>query len=90
MGIVSVLEVFTGNKSCGTDWAVVVFGAEVTGLLAPVDLEKAAAADLTHTLTGSLVQACPKPIIHLKLSESAITVYYLHKLEHACLHLVCL
>jgi hypothetical protein len=58
--ILSVLEVFTGRKGCGTDWAVVVFRAEVTGLLAPADLEEAAAADLTHTLTGSLVHTCPK------------------------------
>lgn len=35
-----------------------ILWANVTALLAPVDLKEAAAADLTHVLMGSLVHTC--------------------------------
>lgn len=33
----------------------------ITAFLAPVDLEEATAADLTHSLMGGLVHTCSKP-----------------------------
>lgn len=38
-----------------------ILWANVTALLAPVDLKEATAADLTHGLMGSLVHTCSKP-----------------------------
>lgn len=38
-----------------------ILWANVTALLAPVDLKEATAADLTHVLMGSLVHSCSKP-----------------------------
>lgn len=41
--------------------AVMILWANITALLAPVDLKGATAADLTHSLMGSLVHTCSKP-----------------------------
>lgn len=41
--------------------AVVILWAYITAFLAPVDLEEATAADLTHSLMGGLVHTCSKP-----------------------------
>lgn len=46
-----------------THRTVVILWADVTAFLAPVDLVGATAADLTQSLMGSLVHACPKPDI---------------------------
>lgn len=45
-----------------------VLWANITALLAPVDLKEATAADLTHSLMGGLVHTCSKPDVNWMLS----------------------
>lgn len=59
-----------------THRAVVILWADITAFLAPVDLEGATAADLTHSLMGSLVHACQTPDITWIHIQELIQNYY--------------
>lgn len=65
-----------------THWAVVVFRADVTVLLAPVDLKETTAADLTPFLVRSLVHACATYTTNQINTVNNVTSHY-------PLHLTC-
>lgn len=70
----------SANTSSGWPWppdapthgAVVVLWTDVTVLLPPVDLEQAAATDLTHLLVGGFVHTCSETRQHVSTFSCSV------------------